>query len=144
MQANDVRVLRSAALPTFAVGLLAVVVAAAAVGLKGAIGAGIGVALVALFFTVGLLVVSWAGRISPVAMMMAAVFGYLVKALLVMAFVRAFEDTTAFHPKAFAWTVIVCTVVWTVGEMRGFVKLKMLYVEPGRDTLPGQGSSDVA
>ncbi|GIH70526.1 hypothetical protein [Sphaerimonospora thailandensis] len=144
MQANDMRVLKSAALLTLAVGLPAIVVAMLAVGVKGAIGAGIGLALVAVFFTIGLVLVSWAGRISPAVMMMAAVSGYLVKALLIMAFLKAFENTTAFHPRAFAWTVIVCTVVWTIGEMRGFVKLKMLYVEPGRDAIPGRGGSDVA
>lgn len=144
MQANDIRVLKSAALLTAAAGLPAIVVASLVAGVQGAIGAGIGLALVAVFFTVGLVVVSWAGRISPVAMMLAAVTGYLVKVLLIMAFLKAFEATTAFHPRAFAWTVIVCTLVWTVGEMRGFVKLKMLYVEPDRDALPNRGSSDVA
>src|SRR4051794_21708900 len=102
MQANDVRVLKGAAVPTLAVGLLAVVLAAVLTGVKGALGAGIGLILVAVFFTLGLLVVSWAGRVSPMAMMAAAVVGYVVKVLAIMAMLTAFEGTTAFNSRAFA------------------------------------------
>jgi ATP synthase protein I len=38
----------------------------------------------------------------------------------------------------FALSVICCTLAWTIGEMRGFMKLKMLYVEP-ETKVPGQG-----
>ncbi|GAA1306279.1 hypothetical protein Psi02_23610 [Planotetraspora silvatica] len=139
MQANDVRVLKGAAVPTLAVGLLAVVLAAVLTGVKGALGAGIGLVLVAVFFTLGLVVVSWAGRVSPVAMMAAAVVGYVVKVLAIMAMLTAFQGTTAFNSRAFALSVIACTLTWTVGEMRGFLKLKMLYVEPDAQ-VPGRGS----
>ncbi|GII31004.1 hypothetical protein [Planotetraspora mira] len=138
MQANDVRVLKGAAVPTLAVGLLAVVLSAVLTGVKGALGAGIGLVLVAVFFTLGLVVVSWAGRVSPMAMMTAAVVGYVVKVLAIMAMLTAFQGTTAFNSRAFALSVIACTLAWTVGEMRGFLKLKMLYVEPDAQ-VPGQG-----
>ncbi|GII91266.1 hypothetical protein [Sinosporangium siamense] len=139
MQANDVRVLKSAALPTLAGGVVALLVAFLLGGGKAAFGAGIALALVAAFFTVSLVAVAWAGRVSPMAMMTAAVLSYLVKALALMMLLRSFEGATAFDPRAFGWTVIALTVVWTFGEMRGFMKLKMLYVDPeGR--VPGQGS----
>jgi ATP synthase protein I len=38
----------------------------------------------------------------------------------------------------FAWTVVVCTIVWTGFEVRAFVKTKMLYVDP-EAKVPGQG-----
>ncbi|GLX00085.1 hypothetical protein [Microtetraspora sp. NBRC 16547] len=138
MQANDVRVLKGAAIPTLAVGLVAVVVAVIFAGVQGALGAAIGIALVAVFFTVGLVAVSWAGRISPQMMMLAAIASYAVKVLLIMALLKAFETATAFSPRAFALTVVACTVAWTVGEMRGFMKLKVLYVEP-KAGISGQG-----
>jgi ATP synthase protein I len=138
MQANDVRVLKGAAVPTALAGLVAVVIAAISAGSKGALGAAIGIALVGVFFTVGLVVVSWAGRISPMMMMTAAVLGYVVKVLAIMAMLTAFQGATAFDPRVFAITVIACTLVWTAGEMRGFMKLKMLYVEPGAE-VPGRG-----
>ncbi|GAA4595634.1 hypothetical protein GCM10023194_65640 [Planotetraspora phitsanulokensis] len=137
MQANDVRVLKGAAVPTLAVGLVAVVLAAILTGVKGALGAGIGLVLVAVFFTLGLIVVSWAGRVSPMAMMAAAVVGYVVKVLAIMAMLTAFEGTTAFNSRVFALSVIACTLTWTIGEMRGFMKLKLLYVEPGAE-VPGR------
>ncbi|WP_066373256.1 hypothetical protein [Herbidospora mongoliensis] len=139
MQANDVRVLKGAAVPTVAVGLIAAIVAAILAGFEGALGSVIGLGLVAIFFTVGLFVVTWAGRISPMVMFTAAVLSYLVKVIAIMITLRAFETTTVFDPKAFAWSVIVLTVVWTFGEMRGFMKLKLLYVEPD-SKVPGQGN----
>ncbi|KAA9374078.1 hypothetical protein F5972_33165 [Microbispora cellulosiformans] len=138
MQANDVRVLKGAAVPTLIVGLVAVVVAAVATGAQGALGAGIGLVIVAAFFTVGLAVVSWAGRVSPMAMMTAAVVGYAVKVLVIMAILRALDGATAFDSRVLALSVIACTLAWTVGEMRGFMKLKMLYVEPDAE-VPGRG-----
>jgi ATP synthase protein I len=131
MQANDVRVLKGAAIPTAAVGAVVVGAAALLAGGAGALGAVIGLATVAVFFTVGLVAVSYASRVSPAVMMVAAVTTYAVKVLVIMALLRVFEDATAFEPKAFGWSAIVCTVVWTAGEMRGFVKTKMLYVDPG-------------
>jgi ATP synthase protein I len=138
MQANDVRVLKGAAVPTLVVGLVAVIIAAILTGSTGALGAAVGVILVAAFFTVGLVVVSWAGRISPMAMMAAAVLGYVVKVLAIMAALNAFDGTTAFNSRVFALATILCTLTWTVGEMRGFMKLKLLYVEPDAE-VPGRG-----
>lgn len=138
MQANDVRLLKGAVIPTVVVGLVVVAVAALMAGGEGALGAAIGVVVVCAFFTGGIVAVSYAGRISPMAMMSAAVVGYAVKILLIMALLKAFEDATVFEPKAFGWAAIVCTIAWTVGEMRGFMKLRMLYVDPTAGP-PGQG-----
>ncbi|WP_405084046.1 hypothetical protein [Microbispora sp. NBC_01389] len=138
MQANDVRVLKGAAVPTLIVGLVAVVVAALVTGSQGALGAGIGLVIVVVFFTVGLAVVSWAGRVSPMAMMAAAVVGYAVKVLVIMVILRALDGATAFDSRVLALSVIACTLAWTIGEMRGFMKLKMLYVEPDAE-VPGRG-----
>ncbi|MBG0828327.1 hypothetical protein HS041_11180 [Planomonospora sp. ID67723] len=138
MQANDVRLLKGAVVPTALAGLAVVVVAALLAGGKGALGAAIGLLVVSVFFTLGLVAVSYASRVSPMMMMTAAVVTYAVKILAVMAMLKAFEDATAFEPKAFGWAAIVCTLAWTVGEMRGFMKLKMLYVDP-EGKVPGQG-----
>ncbi|OUC97917.1 hypothetical protein [Streptosporangium minutum] len=138
MQANDVRLLKGAAIPTLLVGLVVVVAAALVAGGKGALGAAIGALVVCVFFTLGIVAISYAGRVSPMAMMTAAVVTYAVKILIVMALLKAFENATAFEPKAFGWGAVVCTVAWTIGEMRGFMKLKMLYVDPDGKT-PGSG-----
>ncbi len=137
MQANDLQVLRAAAIPTALVGLVAVVVAALLAGGKGALGAGIGVVVVGAFFTIGLMAVAYAARISPTMMMAAAMGIFFTKILALVVLLTAFEDTTVWSPMAFALTVIACTICWTAGEARGFMKLRMLYVDPDA-TVPGQ------
>ncbi|MEV0163664.1 ATP synthase protein I [Nonomuraea fuscirosea] len=140
MQANDVRVLKSAAIPTLAVGVVAVVVALLAAGGKGALGAGIGALLVGIFFSISVVAVSYAARVSPQMMAIAAMLSYLVKVVVIMLVLTAFGDTTAWNSRAFAWTVVVCTLVWTGFEVRAFIKTKMLYVDP-EARVPGKGDS---
>ncbi len=140
MQANDVRVLKSAAIPTLAVGVVAVVVALLAAGGKGALGAGVGALLVGIFFSISVVAVSYAARVSPQMMAIAAMLSYLVKVVVIMLVLTAFGDTTAWNSRAFAWTVVVCTLVWTGFEVRAFIKTKMLYVDP-EARVPGKGDS---
>ncbi|RCG30894.1 hypothetical protein DQ384_13080 [Sphaerisporangium album] len=137
MQANDLQILRAAVIPTAVAGLAAVVVAAFAEGAKGALGAGIGVLVVAAFFTISLVAVTYAARISPTMMMAAALGTFLLKILALVVTLEAFQDATVWHPGAFGLTVIACTVIWTIGEARGFLKLRILYVDP-TVKVPGQ------
>ncbi|PZG16037.1 hypothetical protein [Nonomuraea aridisoli] len=140
MQANDVRVLKSAAIPTSVVGVIAVAVSLLTVGGQGALGAAIGAVLVGVFFSVSVVAVSYAARISPQMMAIAAMLSYLVKVIAIMVVLSVFGDTTAWDSRAFAWTVVLCTVVWTGFEVRAFVKTKMLYVDP-EARVPGKGGS---
>jgi ATP synthase protein I len=138
MQANDVRVLKSAAIPTFVVGAIAVVVALAVAGGKGALGALLGVLLVGVFFSVSVVVVAYAARVSPQMMAIAAMVSYLVKVVVIMVMLVTFRETTLWDTRAFAWAVVVGTIVWTAFEVRAFMKTKMLYVDP-EAKVPGQG-----
>ncbi|MFI9841300.1 hypothetical protein ACIHFD_29995 [Nonomuraea sp. NPDC051941] len=140
MQANDVRVLKSAAIPTFAVGVVAVAVSLLTVGGKGALGAAIGTLLVGVFFSISVVAVSYAARVSPQMMAIAAMVSYLVKVVAIMVVLASFRDTTAWNTQAFAWTVVVCTLVWTGFEVRAFMKTKILYVDPEAG-VPGKGDS---
>ena len=130
MHRYDVAILRGAAVPTLVTGLVLVAVSAALAGPKGAIGAGLGIAVVALFFTVGLVAIAWASKISPFAMMQAAIFSYLVKIVLLGVLISFISDTHAFSVRAFAVAVLLSTFVWIGSQIRTFSKLKMLYVEP--------------
>ncbi|WP_433438629.1 hypothetical protein [Nonomuraea sp. CA-141351] len=140
MQANDVRVLKSAAIPTLAVGVVAVAVSLLISGGKGALGAAIGTLLVGVFFSISVVAVSYAARVSPQMMAIAAMVSYLVKVVAIMAVLASFRDTTAWNTQAFAWSVVVCTLVWTGFEVRAFMKTKMLYVDP-EARVPGKGDS---
>jgi ATP synthase protein I len=134
MQSSDARILRGAAVPTCLAGLAAAAVCGVAVGSKGVIAAVMGMALVMVFFTVSLLAVTYAARISPQAMLPAALGSYIVKLLVIFAVLAALENVTIWNPRAFAWSVLALTVVWVFAEARGLIKTKMLYVdEPAAD-----------
>jgi ATP synthase protein I len=120
---------RSAATAAIAAAI-AIVLATVIGGGKALIGAAIGVAVVALFFGISVVVVSRAARISPQAMMGAAVGTFLVKILLLIIFVGAFQNTTAFNPKAFGLTALVCILAYTGAQVVWSMRLKALYVEP--------------
>ncbi|GLW05113.1 hypothetical protein Misp01_02430 [Microtetraspora sp. NBRC 13810] len=142
MQANDVRVLKSAAIPAIAVGLVVAIVSAFLAGLEGALGAVIGLLVVGAFFVIGLVAVTYASRISPTMMMAAAMGTFLTKVAVLAIVLSSLSDVTAWHPMAFTWAVILCTIAWTFGEARGFLRLRILYVEPD-SKVPGHiGRSD--
>ncbi|WP_238505634.1 hypothetical protein [Streptosporangium sp. KLBMP 9127] len=107
------------------------------VGAKGALATGIGVLVVGAFFVISLVAVTYASRISPTMMMAAAMGTFFTKIVVLILILTSLSDVTAWDPTVFSWTVILCTVAWTFGEARGFMKLRILYVEPGTE-VPGQ------
>ncbi len=138
MHRYDVAILRGAALPTAVAGVLLIGVAAVGAGTKGALGAALGVVVVALFFTAGLVAIAWASRISAFVMMQVAIFTYLVKIALLGVVVVNLADTKAFNTRAFASAVLVSTLVWIAAQVYAFTKLKILYVEPATGASTGE------
>jgi len=133
MAANYARIAwRSAAVAAVAAVIMAVL-ATVLGGSKGLIGALLGVAVVALFFGISVVVVSRAARVSPQAMMMAAIVTYLVKIVLLIVFVGQFQDTTAFSPKAFGLTALACILAYTGAQVIWSMRLNTPYVEPDRE-----------
>jgi ATP synthase protein I len=131
MHRYDVAILRGAAVPTAVAALLLVLAGALLAGAEGALGAGLGAVVVGAFFTVGVVAIAWASRISPFVMMQVAILTYLVKIALLGVLVVTLADTEAFNTRAFAAAVLVSTLVWVLAEVRAFSRLKMPYVEPG-------------
>lgn len=134
MQVHDARLLRGAAWPTAVVGVVLIVASGLLAGPKGLIGSALGVAVVAIFFSVGLVVIGWASQINPMLMMNVALLTYLVKIIVLGALLFAVRDTTAFDTKAFAWSVFVATLVWITAEIRAFTKLQLPYVDSAQET----------
>jgi len=99
-------------------------------GSKGLIGAAIGVAVVACFFGISVFVVSRAARVSPQAMMVAGLGTYLVKILILIVIFGQLQNTTAFNPKSFGLTVLVCVLVYSAAQVIWSMRLKTLYIEP--------------
>ena len=133
MSAYYAVILRRSALLTAPVALLMIVLGAILGGTKGLLGAVIGVGLVIVFFGISVLVVGRASKVSPQAMMAAAVGTFLVKILVLIILLGTFQNSTAFNSKWFGLTVIVCVIAYSAAQMVSAMRLKMLYVEPDRD-----------
>jgi ATP synthase protein I len=130
MLAKYATVVRRAGALTAVAAAIMVAVSAAVVGVKGLVGALIGVAIVTVFFGISVVVVGRAARISPPAMMLAAIITYLVKIVALAIVVSALNGTTAFSTRALGFTAIGCILVWSATQVITTIKLKMLYVEP--------------
>lgn len=126
----DLAILRGAAVPTLVTGALLMVGSAVVAGARGALGAAFGVAVVSLFFTIGLVAIAWASKISPFVMMQVAIFSYLIKIALLGLLVVTLADTEVFNTRAFALAVLISTLVWVGAQVRAFSTMKMMYVEP--------------
>jgi ATP synthase protein I len=132
MHSTDARILRGAAIPTGLAGVGAVIAGFLLAGGKGALGSAIGAVLVLVFFTLGLLVVSYVSRLSQQLVMAAGLFGYLVKLVAVFALVAGLNHVTAWNAHAFGWTVLALTIVWLAAEVNATINAKTPYVDPGR------------
>lgn len=130
MLAKYATIVRRAGALTAVAAAIMVAVSAALVGVKGLIGALIGVAIVIVFFGISVVVVGRAARISPPAMMLAAMITYLVKIVALAIVLSALNGTTAFSTRALGFTAIGCILVWSATQVITAIKLKMLYVEP--------------
>ena len=130
MLANYSKIVRRAGALTAVAAAIMVAVSAALAGVKGLIGALIGVAIVTVFFGISVLVVGRAARVSPQAMMLAAMVTYLVKIVLLAVVVSSLSGTTAFSTRTLGFVAIGCILVWSATQVVTTMKLKMLYVEP--------------
>jgi ATP synthase protein I len=130
MLAKYAIIIRRAGALTAVAAAVMVAISAALVGVKGLIGALAGVAIVTVFFGISVLVVGRAARISPQAMMAAAMITYLVKIIALAIVVSRLNGTTAFSTRALGFTAIGCILVWSATQIITTIKLKMLYVEP--------------
>ena len=130
MLAKYAIIIRRAGALTAAAAAIMVAVCAALAGTKGLVGALIGVAIVTVFFGLSVLVVGRAARISPQAMMAAAMITYLVKIVGLAVLVSALHGMTAFSDRALGLTALACILVWCAAQAITAVWIKMLYVEP--------------
>jgi ATP synthase protein I len=99
-------------------------------GMKGLIGALLGVALVIVFFGISVLAVGRAARVSQQAMMITAIVTFLVKIILLAFLVDRLAGTTAFNSKLFGITAIVCILAWSTSQAISTARQKIMYVEP--------------
>jgi ATP synthase protein I len=130
MLASYATVARRAAVPTAIGAAILVAVSAALVGVKGLVGALLGVAVVTVFFGLSFVVVGRAARISQAAMMVAALVTFLVKIVALAVIVSMLNGTTAFSTRTLGFTALACILLWSATQVIAAIKVKMLYVEP--------------
>jgi ATP synthase protein I len=130
MLAKYATIVRRAGALTAVAAAIMVALSAALVGVKGLIGALVGVAIVTVFFGISVLVVGRAARRSPQAMMVAGMITYLVKIVALAVIVSNLNGTTAFSSRTTGFVAVGCILVWSVTQVITTMKLKVLYVEP--------------
>lgn len=130
MMATYGRIVRRSAALTSVVAVAAVIICAGLVGAKGAYGALIGVAVVAAFFAISIVVVGRAAKISPQVMMVTALATYIVKFIAFMVVLIALGKSTAFSGRSLGFTAIACILAWMVAQVITAMRLQLLYVEP--------------
>lgn len=135
MRSDDVRTLLQTAVPTAVAGAIAAVISGVVVGGKGAVGALVATVVVMLFMGIGFLVLQRTARSMPNLFQAMGLLLYTVQILLLFVFLAVFKNTTLFHPKAFAFTLVATTLVWIGAQARAHMKAKILYVEP--ETIEG-------
>jgi ATP synthase protein I len=134
MLANDAPILARSAVATAITGVILIAVGGVIDGGKGVLGAVFGVMLVTIFFTASVVVVSLAERRwGQGAMMGAAIGTFVVKILILLALVSAFQGTTVFNTKIFGITAIVCILVWSGGQVFTLARRPLPYVVPEAD-----------
>jgi len=133
MLADYAWIARRSAVVAAGVGAVMVGLAAGFGGSKALIGAAIGVGLVAVFFGISMIAVGRAARVSPQAMMVTALSTYLIKIVVLLFLVGRFQGSTAFNPRMFGLTAIVCILAYSGAQVMWSMRRKMLYVQPDRD-----------
>jgi ATP synthase protein I len=130
MLAKYAIIIRRAGALTAAAAAVMIAVSAALGGAKGLYGALIGAGIVTVFFGLSVLVVGRAARVSPQAMMVAAMVTYVVKIIALAVIVSNLNGTTAFSTRTLGFVAIGCILVWSATQVITTIKVKMLYVEP--------------
>jgi ATP synthase protein I len=115
---------------TGVVAAIAVVLCAVFGGTKGTYGALIGVGVVTVFFAISILVVGRAARVSPMAMMVAALGTFLGKMIAFMIVLAVLRHSAAFNGKMLGITALACILAWSASQVVTSMKLNLLYVEP--------------
>ena len=124
------RVVRWSLALTSVVAAVAVIICVLLDGAKGAYGSLIGVAVVAVFFGISILVVGRAARVSPMAMMVAALGSFVVKIVAFMIVLIVIGRSTAFNGRMLGFTALACILAWSAAQVGTAMKLQVPYVEP--------------
>ena len=121
---------RASVWPTSVAGLLVAAGAAYLRGIDGLLGALLGAVLVVASFGLGLYVARRTALLHPLATMTAAMSSYLFKITALLLVLVVVRRTEVVDRGSVGVAVLVCVLVWLGAEIRAFLGLKLLYVDP--------------
>lgn len=122
--------LRGAALPTLAVGVVATVVAGLQRGGPAVLAAVLATVVVSLSFSSTLLVMRRMARTNPASVMAAALATYMGKVLVLGVFLVLFGRASWLDGQVFGVVAIVCAAVWLLFEALSYSRLRVLVMDP--------------
>jgi hypothetical protein len=116
-------------IPAVAASIVGIGIGAAIWGGPGALGGLLGSVTVLIFFSVHLAIDRISRNLDPMATMALAMFSYFAKVFLMGAFLLVITKTTSpasISRPAFAITALLSTGAWLAGEIRAFMKLRLV------------------
>jgi ATP synthase protein I len=120
---------RNAVILTAVATVIALVVAFLLRGGPGLVGALVGAVIAAGLGWLGTWVMARTARATPAGVMIGAMTAFGAKLLFMLVFLLLFQDTTLFHSRSFAFTLMGVTAAWIFGEVIGFVRTRIPAVD---------------
>lgn len=130
MSVHDARILRGAALAVTLLAPIVLGVAGLLAGIRGVLGAAVGLLLTVVFFASSVLAAAVVARRWPGLLLQTGVATYAIKIAALAVALLALQGVTAISLPALAWAVVVGTGTWLAAEVRLFLTAKIPYVEP--------------
>lgn len=119
-------------LPTLmAGGLVLGVIGGFAAGLGAVLGVVLGTVIVGVFFTFSAVVIAWVGKTNPKTVMVAALFAYVIKVLVLGIVLATMPIDGIVDVKWMAGAIGLGLFLWLGAHMRYVWTLKIYYVDPG-------------
>jgi ATP synthase protein I len=136
-------VLRGAVVVTSAVAVVAIVAFAILGGGLAALGAALGAVITLVFFASGQWAVTRVLSRNPQFALTGALLVYVLQILALFVLIAVLKDATWLDPKAFAGTIVLCTLTWVLMLVWGTQRFQVLYVEP-QTTSGTESAADAA
>ncbi|AFR08677.1 MULTISPECIES: hypothetical protein [Nocardiopsis] len=137
MQEHDARILRGAALPSAACGVLAIAVSALFAGMAGALGSALAVVIILACFGLGQWAVMMVTRRNKDLFLAANMLGFVVKmALLGILLVTLGRSPLIadLSSNSFVYSALAVVLVWLGGQTWATSRAKILHVDPSESS----------
>jgi ATP synthase protein I len=112
-------------------GVVLGVIAALVSGVGAVLGVLLGTVIVGAFFSFSAVVIAWVGKTNPGTVMVAALFAYVIKVLILAIVLMTMPIDGLVNVKWMAGAIGLGLFLWLAAHMRYVWTLKLYYVDPG-------------